>query len=243
MERTALDMRLDAVRTLKSVFAGTTTSHFTNVIEAVFGVDEENPPPEDEEPEDRDEDIPQEGLVDKDAPGTSSSQPSTSSQGVKRKTSEVSKQKSKRKSTKPTKAGVCKLEDATPLYPTDEATYLHTGVPQNYISSRKGSKYKNTAAYICNYAQAMTEQGTPTDPCDVMCQQKAQVSSHIRQFHLGVCVACYICGHRWWSATEWGKHMASKHSALSSEDYYVKADFNPGSIAIKTEVTEAALAE
>ena len=146
---------------------GTTTSHFTDVIEAVFGVDEENPPPEDEEPEDLDKEVPPEGLVDKDAPGTSSSQPSTSGQGVKRKTSDPSKQKSKRKSTKPTKAGICKLEDATPLYPTNEATYLHTGVSQNYISSRKGSKYKNTAVYVCNYAQAMAEQGKPTAPCEV----------------------------------------------------------------------------
>ena len=151
--------------------------------------------------------------------------------------------KSKRKRSKPTKAGVCKIEDATPLYPTDKATYLHTGVPQNFISSRKGSQYKNTAVYLCNYAQAMTEQGKPTPPCNVLCQQKAQVSSHIRQFHFGVCVACYVCGHRWWSATEWGKHMASEHSALSPEDYYVKADFNPTDIAIKTEVTKADLAE
>ena len=239
-------MRLDAVRTLKSVFAGTATSHFTDVIEAVFGVEEENPPPDIEEPEELNEKVPPEGLVEKEAAeaaGTSSTQPSTSGQGVKRKVSNPSTQKSKRKSSKPTKAGVCKLEDATPLFPTDKATYLHTGVPQNYISSRKGSQYKNTAVYLCNYAQVMTEQGRPTDPCEVLCQQKAQVSSHIRQFHLGVCVACYICGHRWWSATEWGKHMASEHSALSPQDYYVKADFNPGSFSIKTEVTEAALAE
>ena len=236
-------MRLDAVRTLKSVFAGTATSHFTDVIEAVFGVEEENPPPDVEEPEELDDKVPPEGLVDKEAAGTSSTQPSTSGQGVKRKVSNPSTQKSKRKSSKLTKAGVCKLEDATPLYPTDKATYLHTGVSQNYISSRKGSQYKNTAVYLCNYAQVMTEQGKPTDPCEVLCQQKAQVSSHIRQFHLGVCVACYICGHRWWSATEWGKHMASEHSALSPQDYYVKADFNPGSFSIKTEVTKAALAE
>ena len=237
-------MRLDAVRTLKSVFAGTTTSHFTNVIEAVFGAEEENPPPkteETEETEDRYDEVPDEGLIEKDTAGTSSIQPSTSSQGTKCKTNDPPKQKSKRKSSKPTKAGICKLEDATPLYPTDEATYLHTGVPSNYISSRKGSQYKNTAIYICNYTQAMAEEGKSVTPCDVMCQQKTQTSSHVRQFHLGICIACYICGHRWWSATEWGKHMAKVHSSLSPEDYYVKADFDPTSIAIKTEVTEADL--
>ena len=127
-----------------------------------------------------------------------------------------------------------------PLYPTDKATYLHTGVSQAFISSRKGSQYKNTAVYICNYAQAMAEQGKSITPCDVMCQQKAQVSSHVRLFHLGVCVVCYICRHRWWSTTEWGKHMTSKHSSLSPKDYYVKADFNPIGVVIKTEVTETA---
>ena len=164
-------MRLDAVRTLKSAFAGTTTSHFTDVIEAVFGVEEENPPPETEETEDHDNEVPDEGLIEKDSAGTSSTQPSTSNQGTKHKTSDPPKQKSKRKSSKPIKAGICKIEDATPLYPTDEAIYLHTGVPSKYISSHKGSQYKNTAVYICNYAQAMAEEGKSVAPCDVMCQQ------------------------------------------------------------------------
>ena len=64
-------MRLDAVRTLKSMFAGTTTSHFTDMIEAVFGVDKENLPPDTKEAAKGDE-VPPEGLVDKDVASTSS---------------------------------------------------------------------------------------------------------------------------------------------------------------------------
>ena len=37
-------MRLDSIRTIKCALAGTATSKFTDVLEAVFGIDEENPP-------------------------------------------------------------------------------------------------------------------------------------------------------------------------------------------------------
>ena len=143
---------MDAIRTLKSVFARTTTSHFTDVIEVVFGVEEENPPPETEEVEDTGDDVPPKGLIDKEAMDTSYAPPDAPgmSQGVKCKASNLGKSKSKCKSSKPVKAGICKIEDATPLYPTDEATYLHTVVPQKYISSHQGSQYKHTALYICN---------------------------------------------------------------------------------------------
>ena len=45
-------MRLDSIRTFKSALAGTATSKFTDVMEAVFGVDEEFAPElEEEEPD------------------------------------------------------------------------------------------------------------------------------------------------------------------------------------------------
>ena len=65
-----------------------------------------------------------------------------------------------------------------------------------------------------------------------------QVSSHIRQFHLGICVACYICNHRWWSAYEWKKHMTTHHPNLSEDEYYVASSEIPTDLQIKTEVTE-----
>ena len=89
----------------------------------------------------------------------------------------------------------------------------------------------------------MADEGQSVPPCNTMCQQKAQVSSHIHQFHLGTYVACYICGQQWWLATEWGKHMGKVHSTLSPEDYYVKADTNPIGVIIKTEVSDATLSK
>ena len=168
-------MRLDSICTLKSALAGMATSKFTDVMEAVFGVEEEFAPElEEEEPDEANEEVPAEGVITKGA--EAGPEPSTS-KGVKRKTS--SSAASKCKQIKPTKAGVCLLEDATPLFPSDAKGYLHTGVPAEYISKCEGSKYSQTAVYICEYAKAEQAKGNDVPDCEVMCQQKAQVSSHI----------------------------------------------------------------
>ena len=177
--------------------------------------------------------MPAEGVVTKGAEG--GTEPSTS-KGVKRKASGSAA--SRRKQSKPTKASVCLLEDATPLFPSDAKGYLHTGVPSEYISKREGSKYSQTAVYICEYAKAEQAKGNDVPDCEVMCQQKAQVSSHIRQFHLGNCIACYLCNHKWWSATEWRKHMKEVHSALSEDAWFIAQGDPSQQIVIKTEVTE-----
>ena len=57
-------MRLDSIQTIKCALAGKATSKFTDVLEAVFGVDEENPPKFEEE-EDEPDAVPEEGLTDK----------------------------------------------------------------------------------------------------------------------------------------------------------------------------------
>ena len=59
-------MCLDLIRTIKCALAGTATSKFTEVLEAVFGVDEENPP-EFEAEEDEPDVVPEEGLTTKEA--------------------------------------------------------------------------------------------------------------------------------------------------------------------------------
>ena len=168
-------MRLDSICTLKSALAGTATSKFTDIMEAVFGVEEEFVPKlEEEELDEADEEVPAEGVITKDV--ERGPEPSTS-KGVKRKASSLAA--SKHKQSKPTKAGVCLLKDATPLFPSDAKGYLHTGVPAKYISKHEGSKYSQTAVYICEYAKAEQAKGNDVPDCGVMCQQKAQVSSHI----------------------------------------------------------------
>ena len=169
-------MRLDSICTLKSALAGAAASKFMDVMEAVFGVEEEFAPKlEEEEPDETEGEVPAEGVITKGVEG--SPKPSTS-KGVKCKASGLAA--SKHKQSKPTKAGLCLLEDATPLFPSDAKGYLHTGVPVEYISKHEGSKYSQTAVYICEYAKAEQAKGNDIPDCEVMCQQKAQVSSHIQ---------------------------------------------------------------
>ena len=52
IERTVINMRINSIRTLRSVLAGTATSKLTDVLEAVFRVPEEfTPEMEEEEPD------------------------------------------------------------------------------------------------------------------------------------------------------------------------------------------------
>ena len=241
IEKTAITMHLDAIRTMKCTLTGTATTKFTDILEAVFGIDEEEVPDLEEE-EDEPDTIPEEGLTTKEtAESVESTAPEASTSsgtGAKRKAASAPSGRPKRKASKPVKAGVCKLEDATVFYPTSKNNYLHTGVPQEYISKHEGSQYSSTAVYACNYSKVETERGNKVVFCDTVCQNKMQVSSHLRQFHLGICVSCYICNHRWWSAFEWKKHMAAHHPELSEDEYFVAATAPPPDIQIKTEVTE-----
>ena len=176
-------MRLDSICTIKCALAGTATSKFTDALEAVFGIDEENPP-EFEVEEDEPDVVPEEGLTTKEAvEGESLSDPMASTSvgvGTKCKAPTITTtMKSKCKSSKPVKGGVCALVDATVFYPSDSNTYLHTGVPSEYISKCEGSQYKHTAVYMCNYSKVENSRGNQVPPCDTMCQNKSQVSSHI----------------------------------------------------------------
>ena len=131
-------MRIDSIRTLKVSLAVTATSKFTDVMEAVFGVDEEMAPElEEEEADEAEEDLPAEGIFEK---GAEAVVEASTSKGTKRKATSSDPSTSKRKQSKPTKAGVCLLKDAVPLFPSDPKGYLHTGVPPEYISKREGKQ-------------------------------------------------------------------------------------------------------
>ena len=138
IKRTTITIRLDSIRTIKCALAGTMTSKFTDVLEVVFGIDEENPP-EIEVEEDEPDVIPEEGLTTKEtAEGEFLSDPvAGTSVGIGSKckaSASATAVKSKCKSSKPVKGSVCTLADATVFYPFDPSTYLHIGVPSEYIS-------------------------------------------------------------------------------------------------------------
>ena len=144
------------------------------------------------------EDLPSEAIViegSKPQPSTSSIQ-STKSISKKRK--------------------ICDLEDkfnlaeATHLFPTTSVPASHMGVLEVHISKRimTGSQ----GIYKCRFNNAN---------CPVNFQQSSldRVCTHIRQKHLGVCLACKFCENRegFWSAVGWKEHMESKHCDLKEE--------------------------
>ena len=80
IERTTLDMHLDSIRTLKCALARTATSKFTDIMEAVFMIDEEAVPVLEEEEDEPDDAVPAEAISTK---GEASAEPSTSTGGIK----------------------------------------------------------------------------------------------------------------------------------------------------------------
>ena len=230
-------MRRDALQMLKAGLAGTATTKLLDILEAAFGVAEaeDEVPDIQPTPAEAEEVLPPSVFVPKAA--ETSGQPSTS--GLKRKAKRDIPGASKRKSVKPSKSGPIALADATPFYPTakQKANYLHIGVDPHYIGQREGSQFTKLVVYQCFYAHRCRKRGENPAECDVLTQNKAQMSTHIRKFHLRICVACYICPERWWSSLEWKKHMKDKHSNLPKESWYIQdtADIDVG-VVIKTEV-------
>ena len=255
VKQTALNLRWDAVKVMKAALTGTATTKFVDVLEAAFGEEENKEevstivPTEKE----KEETLPKEAVLTKSEADTEffdQPEASTSATGTtKRATRSASKQppvKRSRKQDKPSKtAGPYILRGATPLHPTraDQNTYLHTGVPDEFISDRESGPFSKVAIYKCNYARVMRERGFNPAECDVICQSRGQTSTHIRQFHLNNCMECYICSHRWWSAFEWKKHMKKVHTDLTKDDWYVASDTSAADLSIKREVTEEELLE
>ena len=200
VEMVASILSRDAAHLIKTVLAGTATKQFTDVIEGVFGPEEpaevreafEEVPAKEEEEEDVDL-------------GTEEVIASTStSTGTKRKRTTNVPSSAKRRPAHPTRGGVCSLDSAKVYFPStsDAGVHLHAGVDSKYISSRKSSAHTTAAGYGCLYSQVAKSEGQIVPNCDVISTTKAQLSTHIRQHHLGIAIGCYICSgnKRWWSA-------------------------------------------
>ena len=228
-------LQRDASRIIKTVLARTATQKFTDTIEGVFGLDEpdevreafEEAPEEEEEEEEDVEDVPQ---------------ASTSTKGSKRKHSSTPSTGGKCKPSHPTRGGICSLESAEIYYPStaDEGSYLHAGVDAKYISSCKSSAHTTAAGYECLFSEVAKKEGVIVPDCDVLSTTKSQLSTHIRQHHLGIAIGCFICGgnKRWWSSSTWMEHMKKAHSNLNTSAYYVKEGTDISKIVVKQEIAD-----
>jgi len=244
-------LRFDATRMMKAALAGTQTKRLIDVLQGAFGTidpaslphsmvsptEEEEEQEEGEEESDRLEESKEEGddtslaPIATDAPSTSTSAPTaTLSRALKRKAPPPPSgmKRSRTAGVKGPQVGICSLSDAQPIYPStaDKTKYHHTGIEERFISHRKGSSSTDHAGYVCHYTQAMQEEGKVIKSCDFFSTVKAQLSTHIRQFHLGTAVCCFVCGKKSWAAKTWIDHMRSAHSDLQEDDFFVREGTN-----------------
>ena len=190
---------------------GTATTKFTEMMEGVFGIPEESLYQAKPTKAEEEENLPSDVFVTKGAAEEASGEPSTS------QTSTTSDKGSPGLSGTPklkrvhpgiSKGGAkcvriieaCPLKEATPIFPTksdQQEGYLHAGVKKELRSPRLSSKYVKCVGYMCNFVQAMIDAGTGAglSPCNDISSNMGQLSTHIRQTHLGVALQCYVCGY------------------------------------------------
>ena len=247
MERNALLLREDAVCVMKTALAGTATTKFTDMMEAVFGINEneEEIPEIKPTPVEEEEDIPESMYMTKaEAEKEETAQEeegASTSKATKRpapKTKGPGGKKSKRKTAAPSRSGLFPIRDATAVYPKkydEEHEYLHTGVPTKYVNECYSGPFAKASIYACNYARSKREEGLTPAECDVLTQNKGQCSMHVRQHHMNICVACYVCSKRCWSAGTWMEHMKNVHSNIPKEARFMSDEGVPGELVIKKE--------
>ena len=181
-------LKFDAARLMKTALAGTATKRFTDVIQSAFeGVDPEVlcQQLEIEEEEEEGDEAVEEGAEEP------IETPVTQSQKCKATTP---LETSSSKSTK--NKGICALSDATVVYPSvidKQKGYLHSGVADKFISDWQSSTSGRSAGYGCEYSAVMKQEGHIVKDCEFISTVRGQLSTHIRQMHLGVAISCYVC--------------------------------------------------
>ena len=169
VEERSIRMCRDALQTLKAGLAGTATTKLLDVLKAAFGVAEaeDEVPDIQPTPAETEEVLPPSTFVPN---AKTSGQPSTS--GLKRKAKMDISGASKRKSAKPSKSGPVALADATPFYPI-----FTLGSTPFTLVSQEGSQFTRLVVYQCFYAHRCRERGENPAECDVLTQNKAQMST------------------------------------------------------------------
>ena len=213
----------DALAVIKTALAGTQTEHLINILEAAFVGDEakigtvvEGDTLDEEEVEDEDLEQIMENL--EETPSTS-----TLSKALRHKVPPHTEEGKRKAPSHPSKDGVFTLKDVTPLFPTTahHRKHLHVGIDPRFISTHLSSKHSPKAGYCCMFSTVNKSEGKLVADCEFFSITKAQLSTHIRQHHVGVAVACFVCNCCWWSASSWFSHMEKAHGNLKEADYFI----------------------
>ena len=98
------------------------------------------------------------------------------------------------------------------------------------------SSVSKDAGYACMYSEERKKEGKIIPACEFISTMKGQLSTHVRQMHLGSAVTCYVCQKKSWSAVTWSEHMKKVHTDLQKCDYYVQEGTDIESLKVKAEV-------
>ena len=90
------------------------------------------------------------------------------------------------------------------------ASLLHaTGVDERFFSKKEGS------IYYCDFIEQCKTFGIPYSEevlrCSYSCESRPQLASHLRRIHLGCCLQCPLCPHRFFHGKPWSTHMSDVH--------------------------------
>ena len=201
MELIAVQIRNDAIAAGKAIMAGTATGKFFDVMENAFGYEEdvvETPtmqnvkllenvqPPLKKKAADAQE-MPTEAIVAKGDVEKGLTKPLK-----KRPLSTQPEMSTKR--PKGTFTDALPLGDAEVLFPTMPTRYHYVGNPGIFISDRKKVPGKaNQGCYVCLFTERTSEASKRYPKCHFVSESRPQVATHIREFHLGIALGCWVC--------------------------------------------------
>ena len=207
---------------------------FWDVLEDCFAYNEDladRPPPASPVPEEKESDLPADATTTKGASEARGSK--------KRKSASAIKVVKKPKGV--ITPGI-PLKDATTVFPMHRDRYHYAGNPGQHIGPRKSVRQPSgeiRGVYSCQYTQHV-DTGAP--PCSFINLQRNQMAQHIREYHLGVALGCWVCQlngkeYKVYGGKAWLDHMKIHHGETHSEDdFFRPAHLDLSSIKLADEV-------
>ena len=224
-------MRQDAMSLIKSVLASTATGKFWDVLENAFGYRELDPPKDTVSPDEDAQDLPSESV--------------TTKGDLKRKMSQPATRTTKRPKgcpRDPIPSAACQL-----YFPTMKGRHHYVGNPGVFIGDRQVVEDRESSGGVSRKGvyRCLLDERAPAGlkkepPCAFVNESRPQLATHIREYHLGICLGCFVCysnGADWrvFSGRQWETHM--KKHGLTEEAMFQPAGLDLRALLIKDEVT------
>ena len=192
LEKTVIDLKIDALRMWNVAFAGTVCGNLLTLIQNAYGY------PESRQSIDHGQYL--ETVKQEFAENEPDAEPAKGLTSKEAATAEATFQPppAKRRKQLPQGPDKCKLQLAGAVIPTTMIRLHQTGVPKKYISERASAE--GQLIYKCMHPG-----------CPYSTAQFAQCCTHIHRKHLGVCIKCQLCDHCSFRYVDIQKHLKDVH--------------------------------